>query len=339
MFQIHKIDKKGYRYQFPTIDFKFQNTGDATAFIWKFKIDILEAEIDITPKFDFEYSVAAGNLIIKCINNGWGSANSCKLTINEPTLNQVFDQSDLHRICDVKGTGGQTIFRLKPAISLQKFLDILEGNSRKPIYSLGIEWECRDDIGFSHKGFDWIKSNHSDGGVLFLDRDKFEFHPHSVLHSPVFSNVTYTTIIDPLQELKSKEYSILRKIPPGDVERFHIMIGATRSCKLKLQFSFLIDTNKSIKSDCFLIDIWNPYDSQWHHDYRDGSELARMFYDINRKADEQRSHESTEEICQSQRALLSRYFLRDPEILQRFLANYPFTLQEELRKRHFFEDE
>lgn len=215
MFQIHKIDKKGYRYQFPTIDFKFQNTGNATAFIWKFKIDILEAEIDITPKFDFEYSVAAGNLIIKCINNGWGSANSCKLTINEPTLNKVFAQSDLHRICNIKETGGQTIFRLRPAISLQKFLDILGGNSHKPIYSLGIEWECQDDTGFSHKGFDRANSNHSDGGVLFLDRYKFEFHPHLVCHSPAFSTVTYTTIIDPLQELNSKEYSISRKILQG----------------------------------------------------------------------------------------------------------------------------
>ena len=38
MFSIDKIKEETHKkkYKFPTIDFKFQNTGSATAFLWKF---------------------------------------------------------------------------------------------------------------------------------------------------------------------------------------------------------------------------------------------------------------------------------------------------------------
>ena len=32
--------RKAYSFSFPTIDFKFQNTGSATAFLWKFIVDV-----------------------------------------------------------------------------------------------------------------------------------------------------------------------------------------------------------------------------------------------------------------------------------------------------------
>jgi len=59
MLDINKINQIShlyfpqYRYRFPSIDFKFQNTGNATAFLWQFIISILSIEIDPTPIFEF----------------------------------------------------------------------------------------------------------------------------------------------------------------------------------------------------------------------------------------------------------------------------------------------
>src|SRR5438128_1741935 len=44
-------------YGFPTVDFKFQNSGDATAFLWQFVIHVLAAEVDRIPELAFQATV------------------------------------------------------------------------------------------------------------------------------------------------------------------------------------------------------------------------------------------------------------------------------------------
>src|SRR5260370_2439332 len=86
---------RGYRYyHFPNIDFKFQNTGTATAFLWQFAIRILHAEIDPTPDLDFKLQIENDALEIVVVNNGWGTAQDCHISIEEPTLNRLFTNSD-----------------------------------------------------------------------------------------------------------------------------------------------------------------------------------------------------------------------------------------------------
>ncbi len=50
MININHIGQKDeYNYRFPTIDFKFQNTGTATAFLWQFEIDVFRIDVNLTP--------------------------------------------------------------------------------------------------------------------------------------------------------------------------------------------------------------------------------------------------------------------------------------------------
>ncbi len=83
-----------YKYRFPTIDFKFQNTGTATALLWQFVIHVIRADIDRTPTFDFYMKVKDRTLQITAINSGWGTANDCLIQIDEPTLNRLFSERD-----------------------------------------------------------------------------------------------------------------------------------------------------------------------------------------------------------------------------------------------------
>src|SRR5437763_10303520 len=72
-----------HNYSFPTIDFKFQNTGAATAFLWQFAISVLQAEIDVTPVLAFKSNVELGALQIIATNNGWGVAHSCQVQVDD----------------------------------------------------------------------------------------------------------------------------------------------------------------------------------------------------------------------------------------------------------------
>jgi hypothetical protein len=64
-------------------------------------------------------------------------------------------------------------------------------------------------------------------------------------------------------------------IPAGGVERFHILVGASKSCNLRLRFKFSIDKNQVVASDEFTIRIWNPRNSGLENMYMDGQELSR----------------------------------------------------------------
>src|SRR6516165_1004812 len=94
MISIDKIqgtaDKKWVQFNFPTIDFKFQNTGRATAFLWRFVIEILKAEVDVRPNLEFSYRVDGKDLVVAVTNTGWGSACDCSILVTEPTLNRSF---------------------------------------------------------------------------------------------------------------------------------------------------------------------------------------------------------------------------------------------------------
>src|ERR1700730_2645154 len=83
-----------YNYLFPTLDFNFQNTGRATASLWQFSINVLEAQVDQTPVLNFKAEIEGDNLIIIATNNGWGTAYGCRIQIDEPLLDRLFNDSE-----------------------------------------------------------------------------------------------------------------------------------------------------------------------------------------------------------------------------------------------------
>jgi hypothetical protein len=299
MLDIDRVNQYGhlyfpqYRYHFPPIDFKFQNTGNGTAFLWQFIICILSVEIDPTPVFDFldfEVDIVDNALQVTATNNGWGTAYDCNFQINEPSLNLLFTASERHYKGTIKSGEKKKIFYLhfqhnKNDMIREQFTNIdyypIDPKTQLPfkdtIYGIVLrnikcQWRGRDEKGITHENevqiwswtWDYVLTPHGFRKIR---------GPKSGAGFP--SEVTYSTIIDPTRGLYEQVYPLSRKIPPGDIERFHIMIGSPMCCHLHLKFKFLVDKTQIIESEAFDIKIWNPRNSAWHYVYKDGEELHR----------------------------------------------------------------
>jgi len=287
-----KISKEKNRYNFPTIDFKFQNTGNATAFLWQFTIRVLEAKIDPTPVLDFKIDVVDNALKVLASNKGWGTAYDLQIKIDESVINSIFPDSVRQNNNEIdENTYEKEVLRLIPEEMIQTHLkemskNFVELDSNKTIRfhflkprqgikidTVKIIWSCKDKNNIIHNGQEEIEcygniALTSDGFIALVKRREFK--------SEMLSDITYITIIDPVNCSQEIHYPISRKIPSGDIERFHIMIGATKSCHLRLQFLFYVDREKFIESENFEINVWNPKNTRWHRRYQNGSELYRQ---------------------------------------------------------------
>ncbi len=299
MLNIDQVNQNGhlyypqYRYRFPSIDFKFQNTGNGAAFLWQFIISILSAEIDPTPAFDFldfEVDVADNALQVTATNNGWGTAYDCDFHINEPTLNLLFTAVERHYRGTIKSGEKKKIFRLRFEHSKieriqEKFANIdyypidpkTQQSFKDTIYGIVLrnikcQWRGRDEKGITHENQVQIWSWSWDFVLTPNGFCKIR-GPKSGAGFP--SEVTYSSIIDPTRGAYEQAHPISRKIPPGDIERFHILLGSPMSCHLHLKFKFLVGKTQIIESRVFDIKIWNPRNSAWHYVYKDGEELRR----------------------------------------------------------------
>lgn len=105
---------------------------------------------------------------------------------------------------------------------------------------------------------------------LFVTEKGFILHENFLDFCINHSDANYCSLIDVDKPLDSKSYRISRKIPPNDLDRFHITIGATKSCQLNIRFQFTIDSKKKVSSEEFIIKIWNPNNSGFLRDYKDG---------------------------------------------------------------------
>jgi hypothetical protein len=317
-------------FHFPAIDFKFQNTGPATAFMWQFDANVRRADVNPAPDLSFEASVDAKNaVVITATNNGWGTAHECQIQINSPLLNALFEKAILQYHGDIPNGATRTIIRLTVELArpdalpaafappLDSHRQHVQGGGSKPtnrfvpdehreplsrvaVTNLHASWTCRDDNDEASKGVAEVLS--APGGCeIWLEPEGFLAGSRSMLAglnnaSPAFSGGIYIAIIDPARGPHRRHYPLSRKIAPGDIERFHIMIGALRSCRLTLQFSFRIDKRKVVTSDEFDVDIWNPWRSGWEQIYHDGDELlpriARLEVAARRGEGDWREHQN-----------------------------------------------
>jgi len=284
-----------YNYDFPTIDFKFQNTGNATAFLKQFTINVIQAEIDTTPVLKFTANAIDGALRITVSNRGWGTVE-CQLQLHEPTLERLFS-THLQKSVILENSDEQQAFHLtldmadKEQFELikQKFTSFEERGL--PLETFQVSYRCHDKKNLEYFNMQGLNLRFR---RFFLTKIGFiASQTHDANVSLAISDTTYVSVIDPKQQ-ESQElvYPISRKIPPGDVEHFHIMIGSSMSAKLRLRFKFSIDKDKSVESEEFEIHVWNPKDSKWAEKYRDGDGLRR---DLDNKerllAKEQRENE------------------------------------------------
>ncbi len=333
MLNIDQINQPGhqyfpqYRYHFPSIDFKFQNTGNASAFLWEFIVSILSVEIDPTPVFDFldfQVEIADNALHVMATNNGWGTAYDCDFQINEPVLNLLFTDPQRRYRGIIRSGEEQKIFELRfqqnmADIIKNKFANIdyypINPQTQIPFKDIiyGIElrnikcqWKCMDEKGESHENevqvWSWLWDF-----VLTPNGFCKIRGPKSGAGFP--SEVTYSSIIDPTKGPYEKAYPISRKIPAGDTERFHILVGSPTSCHLHLKFKFLVGKTQIIESEVFDIKIWNPRNSAWHNVYKDGLELRRDY-------EKQKIQVNSEDLNLSEQERIKR--------LEQKVLDYPF---------------
>ena len=128
-----------------------------------------------------------------------------------------------------------------------------------PISRLNVDWRCTDEHGTDHDGSQDAKG-WPDGWDLYLTPHGFVYNEHHVLKCALGSDVTFCTLIDPSLGQHHREYPISRVVPAGDVERFHIMIGGTKSSRLTVRFSFTLNEKDTVTSDEFELKLWNPAD-------------------------------------------------------------------------------
>ncbi len=330
-----------YSYDFPTIDFKFQNTGNATAFVWQLAVRVIQSEIDTKPALDFKVDVVDNALKILVINNGWGTAYNCHIQVNETTLNRLFFESLRQATFTIESGKVQEVICLtldmansrELAALIQEFVSInsswlSDPSEGRELSTLNIKSIYQDDKGTEYRSEEGVCSRkvYLEEGYydfIVITQDSFLKISESVYSGSgrAKSDTTYITIIDPLKGSQELIYPISRKIPSGDIERFHIMIGSPMSCHLHIQFKFFIDQSKIVESEEFDIHIGNARDSRWHFKYKDGTELYRNLDELIRE----------EEAASNNYWLEERFNLED-EILRiekesiiREASNYPFT--------------
>ncbi|NKM22027.1 hypothetical protein GFM01_30550 [Rhizobium laguerreae] len=143
-----------------------------------------------------------------------------------------------------------------------------------PLHSPIVTWSCSDNHDRQHSGTSTVGSPNPDGGSLYLTATGFSFDPRFLAKCALVSDRTYCVLIDPDQAPQQRTYTISRQIPAAGVDRFHIRVGATKSCEATIQFEFVVDGDKVIKSNPFEMKIWNPAGS-WNHGFADGDEILR----------------------------------------------------------------
>lgn len=330
-------DRGYYSYHFPTIDFKFQNTGSATAFLWRFALEIISVQVDISPFLTFESSVRNGVLQIASRNRGWGSARDLMLRIEEPTLTHIFGEAVQVAIPQISSGEACDILTLSIDAAKPGMLKTLPEGSlrsmdlpfrRRPWYEyegmnqdqgialkeMRAQWTCMDDHGRPLREGKYIYPPYE--SRIILNQKGFDtVHLPSPSACAAPSDITYITMIDPDLGPHEKAYAISRKIPSGDVERFHILVGSAKSCIIDLAFRFQIDAGKSIRSEPFRITIRNIRDSGWERTYKDGEALDR-------------------DLRQPEK-ISGRYWRNDYQIerIRRAAVAYPF-LDEDDRRRY-----
>lgn len=289
MIKINKIEEK---HPFPTIDFKFQNTGNGKAFLHEFAINIKSIKIDVTPSLKFRYEIRNNELIIIVKNDGYGPVINGSFNISEVVLDKLL----IHNLFqfNVNSDEEKEIGRIG-----RKSLDTSSLKEKTKLEDITINWECETEEKELINNVNSLNSSYEysmyHSSTVFIDSKGFTeetsfHHICACMRSP---SEIYCAIIDSSYSEKQKSYPISREIAAGDIDRFHIMIGSDKSVKLELSFSFKLDQNKTIESELFEINIWKPQNQRIYDNYIDGdiikAQLEEKVVDVEK--DEWRKNE------------------------------------------------
>ncbi|MEO3744545.1 hypothetical protein [Plantactinospora sp. B5E13] len=79
-------------------------------------------------------------------------------------------------------------------------------------------------------------------GELWIVVDRFRYDPHQVMFAPLTPSEAVVAVLDPETETR-RGYPISRTIPPGEPDRFHVVITARRSGTYTVRVRFHTDAD------------------------------------------------------------------------------------------------
>ena len=163
--------------------------------------------------------------------------------------------------------------------AIKKAFENYQIKKQKIIHTIKIKWSCKDEIGYVHKGnVTEILTNWGNGfGYDTLLTCKGDFIHNNYLvpvrcEAHIFADAVYCNFIKPTNKPYEKVYSVSRKIPNADIDRFKVMLISPVSGYFRLKFQFFID-KKVLESDEIEVYIHNP-DKDLHKKYND----SQMIY-------------------------------------------------------------
>jgi len=252
------------------------------------------------------------SLSIVARNCGWGPANDCSVVCSDPVIGELFPEKKTRIAGDIGTGESlmlrlgpedidQTQFRILHSTLREKtqrnvveqrnerqgawYLSKADGYHRYyeefmeigdnsiaviPLKRLMVSWSCGDVLGRACSGSDAVFQ--PDYGELYVSLEGFIFVKEQLVAKYLQSDIKYCVILDPEKGPQERVYPISRTIPASEAERFHIIVGATKSCRLNLKFKFWMDKQHVVESKNFDIEIWRPLNA--HVPYEDGEEIT-----------------------------------------------------------------
>ena len=209
-----------------------------------------------------------GSLIISVINQGWGTARNCQIEVHEQVLDSVFPKSTRQFSGDIESGERRSICTLtKEMADIKKLHSILNdynnswcneavlkiANVKEPKdlyqfrlpYPIKATWSCIDQTGKKFESEDFVDFPCGMGECEFYLTAKGEFvQIFSMLMRSMAppeagfdSDTLYCTLLDTSKGVQKRIYPVSRRIPPRDLDRFHVMIACEKSCYVRLKFS------------------------------------------------------------------------------------------------------
>ncbi|MEL6721534.1 MAG: hypothetical protein AAFP82_22745, partial [Bacteroidota bacterium] len=243
------------RYEFPVIDFKFHNTGNALAYLKAFYVDVLEYQVDETAILSMDFSINPKNWNMTMENRGWGTAKNCNCKIENEELAQLFDttllefERDIYPVDEFSNEKDVLYSLAADSADFSQFA--------KPIIELNKN-NTKVKCTYLNKGKEEEAEFPFYGVPVYLDTLGFRKDYDSVTSHPlaVFQAANYLLYIN--SEEKTYRQDILHQVEADELHRFQITIGGQQSCKVKLQFRFVTNDERELKSKPFEVEIWRP---------------------------------------------------------------------------------
>jgi hypothetical protein len=326
------VEEGGYRSSaMGAVDFKFVNRGNATALLWSFSIEVVKAQVNVSPVLQFDYLIEhhderrsayaskwdTGDLAVYGHNRGWGDAVDCRFALAHDELSSMFspdrleysgriDAGERGKLWSLKASDLQpeAIMRISAAEQLisdfadavrrddptslrnldrdlllsllpttmrwygERYLESMAEGYAGPRQSwphsgtfpssmpkgmrldavLRIHGVFSDEKQQRHHLEAYARTGESEPGDLWISSEGFISEANSPSYSLMSSDQAFVVILDPTITGEQRRYPISRKIEPGDVERFHIVLAATKSATITVRFKFHVDRSDVVSS-------------------------------------------------------------------------------------------